>query len=137
MGGTQTPRSPTTRGLRDLSPKSEQSRQLPSPRDNGGIGGINLTEPFEAVAEELRAEEPQLAAPPPSQPSPPAGLARRGGVKRISGIQYEETRELAVLLPFLKKLMREAMTNAEGSVTAMDVACARDRLGRTQNGFDG
>ena len=168
MAGNQTPRSPTTRGHRDLSSTSEQPRQRPSPHARADSGGVKrvLTEAFLAAT-----EEPQLAAPPPSQPSPTAGpaawiaeprpfafvkglsnniqgitkpairrLARRGGVKRIPGIQYEETPGAV----FLANLRREAVTNAEnagrhgnGSVTAMDVWAARDRLGSTQNGFDG
>ena len=50
-------------------------------------------------------------------------LARRGGVKRISGLIYEETR--GVLMVFLEKLIRDAVTYTEHgrrkTVTAMDV----------------
>ncbi|XP_003381245.1 core histone H2A/H2B/H3/H4 family protein [Trichinella spiralis] len=50
-------------------------------------------------------------------------LARRGGVKRISGLIYEETR--AVLKAFLENVVRDAVTYCEHAkrktVTAMDV----------------
>ncbi|RXG64662.1 Histone H4 [Armadillidium vulgare] len=50
-------------------------------------------------------------------------LARRGGVKRISGLIYEETR--GVLKVFLENVIRDAVTNTEHAkrktVTAMDV----------------
>ncbi|CAL9115556.1 unnamed protein product [Musa textilis] len=51
-------------------------------------------------------------------------LARRGGVKRISGLIYEETR--GVLKIFLENVIRDAVTYTEHArrktVTAMDVA---------------
>ncbi|KAF2300452.1 hypothetical protein GH714_013477 [Hevea brasiliensis] len=50
-------------------------------------------------------------------------LARRGGVKRISGLIYEETR--GVLKIFLENVIRDAVTYTEHArrktVTAMDV----------------
>ena len=50
-------------------------------------------------------------------------LARRGGVKRISGYIYEETR--GVLKVFLEDVIRDAVTYTEHAkrktVTAMDV----------------
>ncbi|KAG5840138.1 hypothetical protein ANANG_G00214600 [Anguilla anguilla] len=49
-------------------------------------------------------------------------LARRGGVKRISGLIYEETR--GVLKVFLENVIRDAVTyteHARKTVTAMDV----------------
>ncbi|KAF2286112.1 hypothetical protein GH714_010459 [Hevea brasiliensis] len=52
-------------------------------------------------------------------------LARRGGVKRISGLIYEETR--GVLKIFLENVIRDAVTYTEHArrktVTAMDVVC--------------
>jgi histone H4 len=66
-------------------------------------------------------------------------LARRGGVKRISGLIYEETR--GVLKVFLENVIRDAITYTEhGSrktVTAMDVVFALKRQGRTLYGFGG
>jgi len=53
-------------------------------------------------------------------------LARRGGVKRISGLTYEETR--GVLKVFLENVIRDAVTYTEDSeVTAMDVVYALKR----------
>ena len=53
-------------------------------------------------------------------------LARRGGVKRISGLIYEQTR--GVLKVFLENVIRDAVTYTEHArrktVTAMDVVYA-------------
>ncbi|KAA0155110.1 hypothetical protein FNF31_06178 [Cafeteria roenbergensis] len=46
-------------------------------------------------------------------------LARRGGVKRISGLIYEETR--AVLKVFLENVIRDAVTYTEHAAAAMTV----------------
>ena len=66
-------------------------------------------------------------------------LARRGGVKRISGLIYEETR--GVLKVFLENVIRDAVTYCEHAkrktVTAMDVVYALKRQGRTLYGFGG
>uniref|UniRef100_G1QWQ9 Histone H4 n=1 Tax=Nomascus leucogenys TaxID=61853 RepID=G1QWQ9_NOMLE len=67
-------------------------------------------------------------------------LARRGGVKRISGLIYEETR--GVLKVFLENVIRDAVTytehdQAQDDVTAMDVVYALKRQGRTLYGFGG
>ena len=82
-------------------------------------------------------------------------LARRGGVKRISGLIYEETRGvLKVMLylylaittsgifkVFLENVIRDAVTYTEHAkrktVTAMDVVYALKRQGRTLYGFGG
>ncbi|PNH02976.1 Histone H2B.3 [Tetrabaena socialis] len=54
-------------------------------------------------------------------------LARRGGVKRISGLIYEETR--TVLKTFLENVIRDSVTYTEHArrktVTAMDVAAEK------------
>jgi len=64
-------------------------------------------------------------------------LARRGGVKRISGLIYEETR--SVLKHFLENVVRDAVTYCEHArrktVTALDVVYALKRQGRTIYGF--
>ncbi|XP_001599591.2 histone H3 [Nasonia vitripennis] len=61
-------------------------------------------------------------------------LARRGGVKRISGLIYEETR--GVLKVFLENVIRDAVTYTEHAkrktVTAMDVVYALKRQGRAE-----
>ena len=60
-------------------------------------------------------------------------LARRGGVKRISGLIYEETR--GVLKVFLENVIRDAVTYTEHAkrktVTALDVVYSLKRQGRT------
>ena len=64
-------------------------------------------------------------------------LARRGGVKRISGLIYEETR--GVLKVFLENAIRDAVTYTEHArrktVSAMDVVYALKRQGHTLYGF--
>lgn len=66
-------------------------------------------------------------------------LARRGGVKRISGVIYEETR--SVLVAFLKNVIRDAIAYATHAkrmtVTAMDVVYALKHQGRILYGFGG
>nr|XP_039250926.1 LOW QUALITY PROTEIN: histone H4-like [Styela clava] len=67
-------------------------------------------------------------------------LARRGGgVKRISGIIYEETR--GDLKVFLENVIRDAVTYTEHAkkktVTALDVVYALKRQGRILYGFGG
>ena len=64
-------------------------------------------------------------------------LARRGGVKRISALIYEETRN--TLKTFLENVVRDAVTYTEHArrktVTAMDVVYALKRQGRSLYGF--
>jgi histone H4 len=64
-------------------------------------------------------------------------LARRGGVKRISGLIYDESR--TVLRTFLENVVRDAVTYTEHArrktVTATDVVYALKRQGRTLYGF--
>uniref|UniRef100_A0A7S2HGP2 Histone H4 n=1 Tax=Alexandrium andersonii TaxID=327968 RepID=A0A7S2HGP2_9DINO len=64
-------------------------------------------------------------------------LARRGGVKRISGLIYEETR--GVLKTFLENVLRDSITYTEHArrktVTALDIVYALKRQGRTIYGF--
>ena len=66
-------------------------------------------------------------------------LARRGGVKRLSGLIYETTR--IVLKEFLEKVVMDAITYTEHArrktVSAMDVVYALKRQGRTLYGFGG
>lgn len=65
-------------------------------------------------------------------------LARRGGVKRISGLVYEETR--GVLKIFLEKVIRDSITYMEHArrktLSAKDVVFALKRQGKTIYGFD-
>ena len=64
-------------------------------------------------------------------------LARKGGVKRISGLMYEETR--GTTRAFMENVIRDAMTYTEHArrktVTAMDVVYALKRQGHTLYGF--
>jgi histone H4 len=64
-------------------------------------------------------------------------LARRGGVKRISSLIYDETRN--VLKAFLENVVRDAVTYTEHAkrktVTALDVIYALKRQGKTLYGF--
>lgn len=64
-------------------------------------------------------------------------LARRGGVKRISGLIYEETR--GVLKIFLENVIRDSVTYTEHAkrktVTSLDVVYALKRSGRTLYGY--
>jgi len=66
-------------------------------------------------------------------------LARRGGVKRISGLMYEETR--GVLKNYLESVIRDAVTYTEHAkrktVVAMDIVYALKRQGKTLYGFGG
>ncbi|KAI4977371.1 hypothetical protein ZWY2020_057283 [Hordeum vulgare] len=66
-------------------------------------------------------------------------LARRGALKHISGLIYEETR--GVLKIFLENFIRDAVTYTEHArrktVTAMDVVHALKRQGRALYGFGG
>jgi histone H4 len=60
-------------------------------------------------------------------------LSRRGGVKRISNLIYEETR--GNVKGFLEKVMKDAITYTEHArrktVTVMDINYALKRQGRT------
>ena len=64
-------------------------------------------------------------------------LARRGGVKRISAMIYDEVR--GVLKHFLENVVRDSVTYTEHArrktVTAMDVVYALKRQGRSLYGF--
>ncbi len=64
-------------------------------------------------------------------------LARRGGVKRISGLIYEETR--GVLRTFLTNIIRDAVTYMDHArrrtITVVDVLFALKRNGKTLYGF--
>ena len=66
-------------------------------------------------------------------------LARRAGVKRISGFIYEETR--GVLKQFLKNVIRDTVVYTQHAnrrtVTSMDVVYALKRQGKTLYGFGG
>ncbi|KAJ7906433.1 hypothetical protein B0H13DRAFT_1509908, partial [Mycena leptocephala] len=57
-------------------------------------------------------------------------LARRGGVRRISGLMYEETRGFLKIL--LENIIRDSVTYTEHSKrSTLDVVYALKRPGRT------
>ncbi|KAK0583876.1 hypothetical protein LWI29_004386 [Acer saccharum] len=64
-------------------------------------------------------------------------LARKGGLKRISGLIYEETRK--VLKIFLENVIRDAVTYTKHTrrktVMTMDVVYMLKRQGKTLYGF--
>ena len=64
-------------------------------------------------------------------------LARRGGVKQMSGLVYEETR--SVLKTFLEKVIRDAIIYTEHArrktMTQNDVVYALKQQGMTIYGF--
>ena len=64
-------------------------------------------------------------------------LVRRGGVKRISGLIYEETR--GVLKVYEENVIRDTVTYTEHvkrkPVTAIDIVYVLKRQGRTLYGF--
>ncbi|KOB88881.1 histone H4-1, partial [Plasmodium falciparum Dd2] len=64
---------------------------------------------------------------------------RRGGVKRISGLIYEEIR--GVLKVFLENVIKDSIMYTEHAkrktVTAMDIVYSLKRQGRTLYGFGG
>ena len=66
-------------------------------------------------------------------------LARRGGVKRISALIYDEARQ--VLKTFLESVVKDSVTYCEHAkrktVTALDVVYALKRQGKTLYGFGG
>ena len=66
-------------------------------------------------------------------------LARRGGVKRISSLVYEESR--IVLKTFLEQVIKDSVAYCEHAkrktVTALDVVYALKRQGKTIYGFGG
>lgn len=64
-------------------------------------------------------------------------LARRGGVKRISGLIYDEAR--GVLTAFLNQVIHDSTVYMDSArrktVTATDVVYALKRMGKTLYGF--
>lgn len=64
-------------------------------------------------------------------------LARRGGVKRISGMMYEEVR--GILKSFVEGVVRDATAYTEHAkrktVTALDVVHALKKRGRMLYGY--
>ena len=124
------------------------------PRAAGRHARVPPPRPHPPASSRPRAHSPAPPRPPPApHPLPqvlrdniqgitkPAirRLARRGGVKRISGLIYEETR--GVLKVFLENVIRDSVTYTEHArrktVTALDVVYALKRQGKTLYGFGG
>ncbi|KAJ7352066.1 histone H4 [Mycena albidolilacea] len=65
-------------------------------------------------------------------------LARRGGVKRMKGLVYEETR--GCLFPYLQGLLRDTILHTthdyRTTISAKDVVHALRRSGRNLYGFE-
>ena len=65
-------------------------------------------------------------------------LCRRGGIKRIGGLMYEESR--AILKAWLENVLHDSLTYAEHArrktMTAADIVFALNRQGQTLYGFD-
>lgn len=66
-------------------------------------------------------------------------LARRGGVKRISGLMYEEIRGITKV--YLENVLKDAIAYTEHArrktITAMDIVYALKRQGKSIYGFGG
>ena len=151
MGGTQNSSSAISHGHGDVDSTPTQSRQLSSPRARADNDGINrdLSKDIQAAAVPQLgkggAKRHRKVLPPGITNAAIRRLARRGGVKRISGPAaatgriYEETR--GALKIFLEHVIRDAVTYTEHArrrtVTAMDIVYALKRQGRTLYGFGG
>ena len=122
---------PTTNSLSSPPPPQDKSNQKMTGRGKGGKGlGKGGAKRHRKI---LRDNIQGLTTPAIRR------LARRGGVKRISGLIYEETR--GVLKQFLENVIRDAVTYTEHAkrktVTSLDVVYALKRQGRTLYGFGG
>ena len=66
-------------------------------------------------------------------------LARRGGVKRISGLMYEEIRGITKV--YLENVLKDAIAYTEHArrktINAMDIVYALKRQGKSIYGFGG
>ena len=104
-----------------------------SGRGKGGKGGkgIGKSSTGKSVYRKLRDNIQGITKPAIRR------LARRGGVKRISNLIYDETR--IILKMFLESVIRDAVTYTEHArrktVTAMDIVYSLKRQGRTLYGF--
>jgi histone H4 len=132
-GGERSPSPPKSASPSPPPPRSHKQQHPPPLERQGrkglGIGRKRHTQPQDAPSGNGLSgiRNPAIRR-----------LARRGGVKRISGFVYEETR--GVLKQFLEKIIRSAVTYTEHArrktVTAMDVVYSLKYNGRTLYGFD-
>ncbi|XP_054984887.1 histone H4 [Sorex araneus] len=127
-------RQPPYKGLPRRSPATELQRLTTDSMSGRGKGGKGLGKGGAKRHRKVLRDNIQGITKPAIR-----RLARRGGVKRISGLIYEETR--GVLKVFLENVIRDAVTYTEHAkrktVTAMDVVYALKRQGRTLYGFGG
>ena len=131
--------STTPRPLTPTIQVSKQARKviaviLTQPMRTGGKGGKGLGKGGAKRHRKILRDNIQGITKPAIR-----RLARRGGVKRISAMIYEETR--GVLKSFLENVIRDAVTYTEHAkrktVTSLDVVYALKRQGRTLYGFGG
>jgi histone H4 len=112
-------------GLGGLGYKISNGRRVPL-----GMGGIGKAGP---LRHRKVLKDPLQGITKPSL----RRLARRGGVKRISGLIYEEAR--GVLKVFLEDILRDAVTYTQHAgrktVTVLDVVYSLKRQGKTLYGF--
>jgi histone H4 len=105
-----------------LPPKANASKAKAKGTGQGGAKRVRNR----AVSADLRITKSSIRR-----------LARRGGVKRISGLVYAETR--MVLKEFVAKVLKDAILYTESAkritVTAMDIVMALKRHGSTLYGF--
>ncbi|XP_029656692.1 histone H4-like [Octopus sinensis] len=107
-----------------------QVRRIMSGRGKGGKGGKSGAKRFRKILiDNIQGiTKPAIRR-----------LCRRGGVRRISGKIYEETR--SVLKIFIEQTVRDCISYTEHAkrktVIAMDVVNALKRQGRTIYGFGG
>jgi len=120
-----------------MSSQASAAATAPPPPVYSGKGGKGkgLGKAGKIFARNRPTKEPILGLTKPSV----RRLCRRGGVKRISGGIYDESR--GVLQAFIDNVVKDALTYAEHArrktVTAMDVIYALKRQGRTLYGFGG
>lgn len=98
-------------------------------------GGKRMGKSFMAKRHRVQKKHPKLGITKPAI----RRLCRRGGVKRISGTLYEESR--GVLSMFMENVIIDAQAYAEHArrktITVLDIVYALKRQGRTIYGFGG
>ena len=142
---TQKPTTPHPKSVNHASTAVQSARPTARPQDSAGKsvplrGGSGLGGKGLGKAGAKRHQHRRLSDNIQGITKPAIRrLARRGGVKRISGLIYDETR--SVLKLFLENIIRDAVTYTEHArrktITSMDVVYALKRQGRTLYGFGG
>ena len=100
-----------------------------------GKGGKSIGKGKKMVSRQRNTKEVMMGLTKPSV----RRLCRRGGVKRIAGGIYEESR--GVLKQFIDNVVKDALSYCEHArrktITAMDIIYALKRQGKTLYGFGG